>query len=212
MSRLILSMNLTLDGYMAGPADDLDWHFRYWNDEMASGMLYLLHESDTLLFGRKTFEGMAAYWQAKTALAAQPEETTTFATSLYNCTKIVFSRQNNLPFWANSRRASATLLRTVHALKAGTGKDILILGSGTLVAPLFKLNLIDVYHLWIHPVILGGGKRLFPGGHFPLHLQCLQSKSLKNGVSRLSLQPAAKADLYAFSSSLAGKHEDQKLC
>lgn len=194
---------------MAGPADDLDWHFRYWGDEMASGMLYLLHESDTLLFGRRTYEGMAGYWQEKTALAGQPEEVTAFATSLYNCTKIVFSRQTDLPFWANSRRAGGSLIRMVNSLKAGTGKDILILGSGSLVASLFKLNLIDVYHIWIHPVILGSGKRLFPRGHLPLHLQCIQSKSLKNGVTRLSFQPTGKANLYAFSPSLAGNRKNK---
>lgn len=194
-------MNLTLDGYMAGPANDLSWHFRYWNDEMAWGMLYLLHESDTLLFGRKTYEGMAGYWQEKTALAGQPEEATVFATSLYNCNKIVFSRQTDLPFWANSRRASDNLLRTVNSLKVGPGKDILVLGSGSLIAPLFKLNLIDVYHLWIHPVILGNGKRLFPGGRFPFHLQLGQSRSLKNGVTRLSLQPERKPNVFRSSFS-----------
>lgn len=91
MRKLIVSMNITLDGFMAGPAGELDWHFRFWNEEMADYGVMQLMQADTILLGRKTYNVMAGYWPLVSCNPCFPRSDIAFADMMNNYQKIVCS-------------------------------------------------------------------------------------------------------------------------
>jgi dihydrofolate reductase len=160
MRKLIVSMNVTLNGCMAGPDGGLDWHYSRWDEAMARVTSLHLGEADTLLLGRITYEAMAGYWMARGRDMLGPREDADFTEMINHCTKVVFSRSRKTATWQNSRMARS-VAKEVKALKRQHGKNILVYGSGKLVAALTQLNLVDEYRLWVHPVVIHGGRALF---------------------------------------------------
>ncbi|RWY55737.1 dihydrofolate reductase family protein [Mucilaginibacter gilvus] len=160
MRKVIVSMNVTLNGCMAGRDGELDWHYSLWDEGMARATSAHLGEADTVLFGRITYQAMAGYWMAKGRDMFGAREDADFTEMINGYTKIVFSRTLKTTAWQNSRMAK-NIAKEVTALKHQGGKDILVYGSGTIVAALNKLNLIDEYRLWVHPVVIHGGRALF---------------------------------------------------
>lgn len=161
MRKLIASVNITLDGFMAGPNHELDWHFTRWTTEMAEVQSKQLSKADTILLGRVTYNAMAAYWQAVKADLCFPREDLAFADLINSRQKVVFSRTENNLNWQNSVRIYGNLSSEIYRLKKLPGKDIIIYGSARLVGSLIRLGVIDEYILWMHPVLLGNGKPLF---------------------------------------------------
>lgn len=189
MRKLIVSMNITLDGYVAGPDGELDWHHRCWNEEMARCATEELGGASTLLFGRKTYSAMAGYWPGKLRDFCCRDEDLAFADMINNREKIVFSKTLEETCWNNSRLAQSDLSRVVLQLKKQTGKDILVYGSATLVSELLRRQLIDEYALWLHPVMLGKGKLFFKPLNYSTELQLYQSTVFKTGVTLLRYGP-----------------------
>src|SRR5882762_1112837 len=103
MRKLIVSMNMTLDGYMSGPDCELDWHFQSWNEEMAASASEQLAQADTILLGRVTYLAMAAYWSSKVASLSTPRADIDFADMMNSYNKIVFSKTLPAVGWSNSR-------------------------------------------------------------------------------------------------------------
>lgn len=161
MRKLIISVNTTLDGYMAGPDCELDWHFTRWTPEMAEAQCRQLSCADTLLLGRITYNAMANYWSAVRSDLCFPREDLAFADLMHSRQKVVFSRTLKELIWENSVQMSGNLGSEVYKLKKLAGNDIIIYGSSKLISSLLRLGLIDEYILWIHPVMLGTGKPLF---------------------------------------------------
>jgi len=161
MRKLIISVNITLDGFMAGPDCELDWHFTRWTPEMAEAQSKQLSRADTILLGRVTYNAMATYWSAVKSNLCFPREDLAFADLMNSRQKVVFSRTLRKLNWENSIQISGNLGSEVYKLKRSAGSDILIYGSSKLVSGLLKLGIIDEYVLWIHPVMLGTGKPLF---------------------------------------------------
>ncbi|MEO7213430.1 dihydrofolate reductase family protein [Mucilaginibacter sp.] len=160
MRKVIVSMNVTLNGCMAGPDGELDWHYSRWSEDMARTTSAHLGEADTILFGRITYQAMAGYWIAKGRDMFDAREDADFTEMINGYTKIVFSRTLKTTAWQNSRMAK-NIAKEVMALKRQSGKDILVYGSGKIVTTLNELNLIDEYRLWVHPVVIHGGRPLF---------------------------------------------------
>ena len=177
-------MNITLDGFISGPQCELDWHFKYWTTEMAGFMEEQLAGADTILLGRITYEAMANYWGAKAADLSTPLEDRAFAQMMNSHSKIVFSETlQDLP-WKNSVKICGNLQLEIVRLKSLQGKNIMVYGSGQLVHALIKQQLVDEFHLWVHPVVLGTGKPLFKAsGILPQEL--LQTKVFRSGVVAL---------------------------
>lgn len=166
MRKLLVSNMISIDGYFAGPNDEIDWHnVDAEFNEMATEMLDTL---DTLVFGRVTYEGMAGYWPTPDGLADDP----IVAAKMNALGKVVFSRTLDTVDWSGSRLAQSALADEITRLKAESGKDLAIFGSGSIVTQLTQLGLIDEYRLIVNPVILGAGKSLFAGvtGRPPLRL------------------------------------------
>lgn len=188
MRKLVVSMNITLDGFMAGPNCELDWHFHYWNEEMARYAGEQLSNADTILLGRVTYCAMAKYWPSKTKDLLCPREDIAFADLINNCQKIVFSKTLENVSWSNSKLAKESIKTEITKLKQQPGKDMIVYGSGSIVSALSGSGLIDEYILWLHPVVLGKGKLLFKNTNTRPKLKLLNTRTFNTGVIILYYQ------------------------
>src|ERR1700691_2843908 len=127
----------------------------------------MLQAADTLLFGRVTYELMASYWPSEPVVKNDP----IVAERMNNLAKVVFSKTEGSLAWNSSTLRTNIVADEIIKMKQAPGKDILVLGSGTIVAELTDLGLIDEYRLIVNPVILGGGKNLFAGVHKKINLK-----------------------------------------
>jgi dihydrofolate reductase len=173
-------MNMTLDGFMAGPNGELDWHFPFWSEEMSRYACDQLRMMDTILIGRVTYESMASYW------SSAPDDC--FADMMYNYSKIVFSRSLKNAVWNNSRVVHDHIHEEVCNLKQQPGQDMIIYGSGTLVSSLTAMDLIDEYRIWVHPIVIGKGRRFFNEINHIRELLLLKTKFFDSGVIVLYYQ------------------------
>ncbi|MFD0751338.1 dihydrofolate reductase family protein [Mucilaginibacter calamicampi] len=185
MRKLIISVNVTLDGFMAGPDCELDWHFTRWTPEMAEAQTRQLSRAGTILLGRVTYNAMAAYWSAIRSDLSFPREDLAFADLMNSRQKVVFSRTLKDLTWENSLQVSGNLGSQIYKLKKLEGDDIIIYGSSKLTGGLMRLGLIDEYILWIHPVILGTGKPLFRKAKDITNMRLSNMQQFDSGVMLL---------------------------
>src|SRR5436190_394935 len=184
MRKTIISNLVSIAGYFEGPNKELDWfvtdqHFFDYARE-------LLNTVDTILFGRKTYEMMAAYWPHTT------DNDAAITHKMNNLTKIVFSKTLSVVAWNNSRLAKDNFIEEINELKQQPGKDIVIFGSGELVSSLADLGLIDEYRIILNPVSLGKGNPMFKNLEKRLEFKLLKTKSLWSGVVILYYKPVNK--------------------
>jgi dihydrofolate reductase len=195
MRRVIVNTSLTLDGVMQAPGrpdEDLrggfahgGWALPYNDEVMGRVMGRGMAQGRPLLFGRRTYEDFAAVWPNR---ADNP-----FSAVLNNAQKYVVSTTLSAPLpWTNSTLLEGDAAESVARLKAQSGEDLVILGSGELVRSLMDRNLIDEYVLLIHPLVLGSGRRLFPDGVFAT-LRLLDSVTTTTGVMIATYRPADDA-------------------
>ncbi|GAB4584499.1 dihydrofolate reductase family protein [Nocardia sp. IFM 10818] len=176
MRDLVVTENITLDGVIDATAG---W-FTVGDDESVdqSDILDELHahteRCDAVLFGRATFEDMRGYWPLQT------DDRTGITDSLNQLRKYVVSRTMTDPEWANS--VVLRNLDEVRALKEQPGKDIVSTGSIHLVHDLIAADLIDEFRLFVYPVVIGQGARLFEEGAKVPPLKLVESKSFRSGV------------------------------
>jgi dihydrofolate reductase len=167
MSRLVVVNNLTLDGVMQAPGrPDEDrrggfehggWALPYNDAVMGQRMAEGMAQGGSLLFGRRTYEDFYRVWPNRTG--------NPFTEVLNNTQKYVASTTLAEPMpWSNSTLLKGDAAEAVATLKEQPGQDLVILGSGVLIQSLMRRNLIDEYVLLIHPLVLGSGRHLFPGG------------------------------------------------
>jgi dihydrofolate reductase len=181
---------VTLDGYMVGPDEDMSWVIVGIDPEMANDIAEAMSsESDTFLFGRVTFDIFVAYWPHAVpydpgdALApAEGKEDPRIINALNDYPKIVFSRTLEDPGWQNTHVFRDGLEDEVRRLKREPGKAISIQGSASIVQALERADLIDEYHLYVHPVLLGAGKPLFASGINRQDFELAQIKPYANGA------------------------------
>lgn len=182
MRKVVVSMNVTLDGFMAGSNCELDWHFKSWNEEMARSTAEQLSRADTILLGGVTYRGMAQYWSGNPVNLVAPREDLDFADMLNRYPKIVFSKTMTTLQWNNARLARHSIAEEVRALKQTAGKEIIIYGSGKIVDALIKLGLVDEFRLWVHPIAIGCGKPAFKELSSQLNLHLMRTESFSSGV------------------------------
>ena len=179
MRKLIVWNVMTLDGCFEGPtAWDLDMHGTVWGDELEAFSLEQGEEIGTLLFGRRTYEGMAAHW---TQDDIREMETGDVADMMNGIEKAVASRTLESADWNNTRLLSGEATESVQALKAEDGKDVFVFGSAELVGTLLAAGLVDEYRVCLAPVVLGTGNPLFKPGSPRRDLDLLESRPLKTG-------------------------------
>jgi Dihydrofolate reductase len=183
MRKLTAQMMITLDGFFEGPHHEIDWHVV--DGEFNDYAWGVLNSVDLLLFGRLTYELMAAYWPSADALKEDPVT----ARLMNEHEKVVFSKTLKQVAWQNTRLVSTDIVSEVKRLKNQPGKDMVIFGSSDLCVPLVKANLIDEYHLLVNPVVLGSGKSLYAGLGQRLNLKLINTRQFSSGLIGLFYQP-----------------------
>jgi dihydrofolate reductase len=151
--KLISFMVVTADGYYEGPDGEFDWP--NVDDEFNEFAINQLNDIDTLLFGRRTYEGMASYWPA----AAQDDPV--IADRMNGIDKVVFSTSLTEATWHNTTLVTGDVASSVRELKEKPGRYLALFGSPHLTVSLLEAGLVDELRVMIHPILLGGGKSLF---------------------------------------------------
>lgn len=183
MRKLKVFNLVTLDGYFAGEDGDISWH--RVDEEFQELASAAANSGNTLLFGRVTYQLMASYWPSPEALRDDP----LVAAGMNRAEKLVFSRSLDQVEWHNARLVKGELFEEVRRLKAGSGPDLTLLGSGTIVAQLAAAGLVDEYQLLINPVAIGRGRTLFEGIGQKLEFKLTGTRRFGNGNVLLTYEP-----------------------
>jgi dihydrofolate reductase len=191
MRKIILSNMVALDGFFAGPNGELDWHVV--DDEYNEYAIDLLSKVDTILFGRVTYQLMADYWPAVAMNPSTSKNDLEIADKMNNLPKIVFSKTLHKVEWNNSRLVKENIPEEISKMKQQAGKDMVILGSGSIVSSLMQLGLIDEYRIIVNPVVLGNGKPLFKDINDKLNLKLLNVRVFDSGNVILFYEPIRNA-------------------
>jgi dihydrofolate reductase len=184
MRKLNVFNLVTLDGYFAGQGGDISWH--NVDDEFQELANEASNSGNTLLFGRVTYELMARYWPTPEAIKNDP----IVARGMNSATKIVFSRTLNKVDWNNTRLVKNDMLSEIRKLKQESGKDLTVLGSGSIVSQLAQERLIDEYQILLNPVVIGKGKTMFEGVKDRFSLTLTKTRVFGNGNVLLSYKTA----------------------
>jgi dihydrofolate reductase len=194
MRKLIVQSFVTLDGVMqapGGPGEDDDggfayggWSVNYWDDQMGEVMGQATSRPFAMVLGRRTYDIMAAYWPDA------PEEA---GAKVFNdATKYVASRGRPSLEWSNSVLIEGDAADGLAALKREDGPELQVHGSANLIQTLLRHNLVDEFRLWVFPVVIGSGKRLFGDGAIPAGLRLVDHKTSSTGVVMGTWEPAGE--------------------
>ena len=194
MRKLIVSTFLTLDGVMqapGGPGEDDSggfalggWSVNYWDQRMQQVMGEAMGTPFDLVLGRKTYDIFAAHWpHASDDAGAKP---------LNDATKYVASRSRPTLEWRNSVLIEGDAADGIAALKQEDGPELQVHGSGNLIQTLLRHDLVDQYRLWVFPLVIGSGKRLFSDGTVPSGLKLVDSTVSTTGVVIGTYEPAGE--------------------
>jgi dihydrofolate reductase len=185
MARLIQWNLMSLDGSFEGAKSwDIDWFRPYFNSELEKFSIEQLRQADALLFGRVTYEGMAAYW--KTAKGEVAEY-------MNNLPKYVFSQTMQQADWTNTKLIAGDPSSAVRDIKEKCTRDLYVFGSGKLCATLFAEALFDEVRLALIPIVIGSGTTLFGRDLRKTKMKLLESRPLSNGCVILRYEPLTAA-------------------
>jgi len=200
--RLTLTTFLTLDGVMQAPgAPDEDrsgnfhhggWLVPYFDDDMTRIVTQAFANADAFLLGRRTYEIFAAHWPRVT----DPNDT--IAAALNRLPKYVVSKSLKNAEWKGTTVIGGDIAKHVGELKKRHSREIQVHGSGDLAQTLIANDLVDDYHLWLYPVVLGSGKRLFDPGAVPAALTLTDSRRTSTGVVVNTYRRAGKPTYGSF--------------
>jgi dihydrofolate reductase len=186
MRRIFSFMMVSVDGYHAGPNEEIDWH--NVDVEFNEFAARQLDDVDTLVFGRVTYEGMAGYWPTPEAKRDDP----IIAAAMNDISKIVISTTLDKAEWANTRLVKDDVAAELTRLKEQPGKDIAIFGSSDLTASLLGMGVVDELRVMVAPVVLGDGRSLFRGTGDRIGLTLLNTRSFGSGNVLFHYRPTAR--------------------
>jgi len=183
MRKIVLMMSVSVDGFFEGPDREIDWHLV--DDELHGHFNQLLGAMGAFLDGRVTYELMAAFWPTADADPSSTGPMAEFARIWRDMPKIVYSRTLQRADW-NTTIVRDVVAEEVMKLKSQPGGD-LALGGADLAAAFMRHDLIDEYRLYVHPVVLGQGRPLFPPDA-KIDLRLAETRTFGNGVVLLRYQ------------------------
>jgi dihydrofolate reductase len=180
MRKVISFMHVSLDGFVSGPNEEMNWVIM--DEEIFQDAIDLASATDTALYGRITYQMMEGYWPTVLTNPASTKLELRHAEWVENINKIVFSETLEKVQWNNTRLIKKNIAEEMIQLKQGAGRNMMIFGSPKLTHSFMRWNLIDEYKFNINPVILGNGIPLFENITHKIHLQLLSEKKFKSGV------------------------------
>jgi len=200
MRAIVVTTFVSLDGVMqapGGPGEDDSggfgyggWSVNYWDAMMGDAMGDIMSTPFDLLLGRRTYDIFAGHWpKAVNDPGAKP---------LNDATKYVVSASHPNLGWGPSKLIDGDVPARIAALKAGDGPELQVHGSGNLIQTLLRHNLVDRFHVWVFPVLIGSGKRLFAEGTVPAGLKLVDSKAFATGVVIGTYEPAGELVIGTF--------------
>jgi dihydrofolate reductase len=189
MRKIVLMMSVSLDGFMEGPDREIDWHMV--DDELHRHFNDVLKAMGGFLDGRVTHQLMADFWPTADSDPAVTGPEAEFAGIWRGMPKTVFSRTLERADWNTTIRREVDV-EEIRALKAQPGGD-LCLGGADLAATFMRLDLIDEYRIYVHPVLIGRGKPLFPDSASRTALRLTETREFGNGVVLLRYDRRAVA-------------------
>lgn len=181
--RLVATEYVSLDGIFDEPGE---WSFPYFNEEAMRFKSEELDQADAQLLGRRTYEGFAKAWPSM-------EGTGDFGVKFNSMPKYVVTSTLDRLDWSGSIPVRGDVVAEVRKLKEEPGNDLLLAGSGMLFNTLMRENLIDVYRLMVHPIVIGRGNHLFADTAGHVRLSLVDTKRFTTGVVVLVLEPAKRS-------------------
>src|SRR5919198_3733245 len=191
MRKIIAITQLSVDGVMQGPGGPEEdptngfthggWAMPFGDDTLVKVIDETIAGEFDMLLGRRTYEIFASYW---------PKQSGSIAKAFNKATKYVVTRTLDRLNWKESKRIGGDLVKEVHRLKASDGPTLHIWGSSELLQALIAADLVDEYRMWVFPLVLGEGKRLFENGVPPRGLTLVTTRSTPSGVLLNTYRPA----------------------
>ena len=160
MRKLKLQVQISVDGFVAGPNGELDWMTWEKDEKLIQFINDLTDSSSTILLGRKMTDGFMNYWEDIVNNRPNSPEFT-FAKKMVDIPKVVFTKTVDKSPWTNTTLAKGNLVDEVTKLKKQEGKDIIVYGGASFVSSLIKENLIDEFNLHVNPIMIAKGMRIF---------------------------------------------------
>lgn len=177
MRKLKLQMQITADGFVAGPNGEMDWMISEWDEDLNDYVREITEQVDCILLGRKLAEGFIPYW------ASYPENEDFYGIEKMNQTpKVVFTKTLETSEWENTVLAKGDFVDEITQLKKQNGKDIIVYGGATFVSALIKNGLIDEFYLFLNPVKIENGLTIFDESPAKQNLNLVKSTSFDCGI------------------------------
>jgi dihydrofolate reductase len=182
MRKLKLQVQMTVDGYIAGPDGEMHWTNRNWDNELKQYVGAITEPVDCIVLGRKLAQGFIPYW------AANPEQE---GADKFNAThKVVFTKTLEKSAWDNTVLAKGDLVDEITKLKQQPGQDLIAYGGATFVSALIRHDLIDEYHLFINPAAIGSGLSIFKTLDQQQNLALVKATAFPCGIVVLNYAPS----------------------
>jgi dihydrofolate reductase len=180
MRKFKLQVQMTVDGYIAGPNGEMDWMVWDWDDALVQYVTDITEPIDCIVLGRKLAEGFIPHWANVAANPDHPEFTA--GQKFTDTHKVVFTKTLDQSAWDNTILAKGDLVDEIKKLKQQDGKDIIVYGGATFVSALIQHGLIDAFHLFINPVAIGNGMTIFKELDSKQNLRLVKSPSFNCGI------------------------------
>jgi dihydrofolate reductase len=188
--KIILSMQMTLDGFSTGPNDEMDYFPPFTNEEMWKDfhqeMWRNLEAADTFILGRRTYQIWEQYWPAAASNPQSSESDKRFSRFADETQKVVISNTLNSVEWKNTKLIKDNIGEEIQKLKQQPGKNLIVAGGATVAQTFASLGLIDEYLIIVHPVILGKGKLLLKDVNVRQKLKLIDTRTFNSGAVELS--------------------------
>ena len=181
MRKLKLQVQMTVDGFIAGPNGEMDWLIFDWGNDVKKYVKEITEPVDCIVLGRKLAQGFIPHW------AANPTEEG--ADKINSVAKVVFTKTLDQSEWSNTKLAKGNLADEINTLKKQDGKDIIAYGGAAFVSSLIKEGLIDEYHLFINPAAIGNGMPIFKELQTKKDFTFIKATSFDCGIVVLHYEP-----------------------
>ena len=187
LRKLKLQVQMSVDGYIAGPNGEMDWMVWNWDDKLKEYVNELTEPVDSILLGRKMTEGFISYWSDVMTKPDNPDYA--FAKKMIEIPKVVFTKTLNKSDWVNTDIATGDLTDEVNKLKRREGKDIIVYGGASFDSSLIKAGLIDEFHLFVNPAAIGNGMTIFKDLNEMQKFTLVKSIAFDCGIVLLHYEP-----------------------